>query len=50
MFGSIGMTEVLLVLGVALFIFGPKQLPKIARSWGEGLREFRNIGKAIDGD
>ena len=50
MFGSIGTTEIAVVLLVLLVLFGPKQLPKIGRAWGEGLRELRNIGKAIEED
>ncbi len=50
MFGSVGMTEVLVVLAVLAVLFGPKHLPKIGRSWGEALRELRNLGKAIEED
>jgi len=31
----------LVVLVVALLIFGPKQIPEIAKSLGEGIREFK---------
>lgn len=47
MLGSIGFTEMAIILGVAVLIFGPRQLPKIGRSIGEGISEFRNVGKAI---
>jgi sec-independent protein translocase protein TatA len=48
MFGSLGMGE-LLVIGVILAVlFGPSQLPKLGRSLGETIREFRNIGKEIE--
>ena len=40
MFG-IGMTEVIIILVVALLVIGPKKLPDVARSIGKGLREFR---------
>lgn len=40
MFG-IGMPELLLILGVALIVLGPKKLPELARSLGKGLAEFR---------
>ncbi len=40
MFG-IGMTELLVILGVALLVVGPKRLPELARSLGRAMGEFR---------
>ena len=40
MFG-IGMPELILILGLALIVLGPKKLPEIARALGKGLAEFR---------
>lgn len=40
MFG-IGMPEMLLLLAVALIIFGPKKLPELAKSIGRALGEFK---------
>jgi len=40
MFG-IGMPELLLILGLALVVLGPKKLPDLARSLGKGLGEFK---------
>lgn len=39
MFG-IGTTEVLIVLVIALLLLGPKEIPKIARTIGRGMREL----------
>ena len=41
MFGSIGMTELLVILVVALLVIGPKRLPSLARSIGRTLRDFK---------
>ena len=42
MIGSkIGIWEILLVLSVALIIFGPSKLPELGRSIGKGLKEFK---------
>lgn len=39
--GSIGMPELLLILVIALIVFGPKKLPEIGKSLGKGLAEFK---------
>jgi TatA/E family protein of Tat protein translocase len=40
MFG-IGMPELILILGLALIVLGPKKLPELAKALGKGLAEFR---------
>lgn len=40
MFG-LGMSEVLLILALALIVVGPKRLPDLARAIGKGMAEFR---------
>ena len=49
MFGSLGMTEALLIVGVIVILFGAKQIPKIGRSIGESIREFRKVGDELTG-
>jgi len=42
MFG-IGMTELAVIIVVALVVLGPRRLPEVARSLGKGLAEFRRL-------
>ncbi len=53
MFG-IGMSEMLIICGVALLVFGPKELPEIAKKIARGVREVRkasdDLRKSIDLD
>lgn len=47
MFGSIGFPELLVILTIALLIFGPKKLPEVGKSIGKALREFRRTSDEI---
>lgn len=40
--GKLGMPELLLILGVALLIFGPKKLGELGKGLGEGIRNFKS--------
>jgi sec-independent protein translocase protein TatA len=42
MLGNIGPLEIIVVLIIALVVFGPKRLPELGNSLGRGIREFRN--------
>lgn len=46
-FGNIGGWEVVLILALALLLFGAKRLPEIARSLGKSLREFKKATKEV---
>jgi sec-independent protein translocase protein TatA len=39
---GIGATEIVILLIVALLVFGPKRLPEMGRSLGRGMREFKD--------
>jgi len=49
MLGGLSMTEVIIILGLALLLLGPDQLPSLARSLGKGLRELRKATDDIKG-
>lgn len=38
---NLGWTEILLIGGIALLIFGPSKLPGLGRSMGEAIRGFK---------
>jgi sec-independent protein translocase protein TatA len=45
--GSIGGPEILLVLVIALLLFGPKKLPELGKSVGRALREFKRASQEL---
>jgi sec-independent protein translocase protein TatA len=47
MFGNIGMPELLIILAIALLIFGPKKLPEVGKSLGRAIREFRRTSDEL---
>lgn len=47
MFGSVSFNEILLILVIALVIFGPKRLPQIGRTVGKALGEFRRASSDL---
>ena len=46
MFGKIGTTELLLILGIALLIFGPSKLPKLGKAIGQTIGNFKKSSTA----
>jgi sec-independent protein translocase protein TatB len=46
---GLSMTEVLIILALALLLLGPDQLPNLAKSLGKGLRELRKATDDIKG-
>jgi sec-independent protein translocase protein TatA len=48
--GWIGPGEIVILLIVALLVFGPKRLPEMGRSIGKGMREFKTSLTMSDDD
>lgn len=50
MFGKIGATELIIILVIALVIFGPSKLPEIGKAFGQALGQFKEHAKAVSED
>ncbi|MDQ0155417.1 twin-arginine translocase TatA/TatE family subunit [Robertmurraya andreesenii] len=50
MLSNIGIPGLIIILVLALIIFGPKKLPEIGRAFGQSLREFKSSTKGIMDD
>ena len=50
MFSGIGVPELLIVLVIALIVLGPKKLPEVGRSLGNGMREFKDSVSGLGGN
>ena len=48
--GSIGVPSLILIIVVALLIFGPSKLPEIGKAAGSSLKEFKDATKGLMGD
>ena len=44
---SIGFPELIVILVIALVIFGPKKLPELGQSLGRGIKEFRSATREV---
>ena len=47
MFGSIGMSELILIFIVALIVVGPRKLPELGRTLGRSLSEFKRASHEL---
>ena len=47
---NIGLPGLIIILVLALIIFGPKKLPEIGRAFGQTLREFKNSTKDLSNE
>jgi sec-independent protein translocase protein TatA len=47
---NLGFSEILLILVIALLVFGAKRLPEMGASMGKGIREFKRSLKEVESD
>lgn len=47
MLGNIGPTTLILIIVIALLLFGPNKLPELGRAMGRTLREFKKGAKEV---
>ncbi|WP_026583597.1 twin-arginine translocase TatA/TatE family subunit [Bacillus sp. J33] len=50
MLSNIGFPGLILILVLALILFGPKKLPEIGRAFGDTLREFKKSTRGLTSD
>jgi sec-independent protein translocase protein TatA len=50
MFGSLGPTELILILLIVIIIFGARKLPELGKSVGEGIKNFKKSMRAGEED
>ena len=50
MLANIGIPGLILILVLALIIFGPKKLPEIGRAFGQTLKEFKKSTRELTSD
>jgi sec-independent protein translocase protein TatA len=48
--GTIGPVSLVLIVIVALLLFGPSKLPELGKAFGKTLREFKNATKGLADD
>ncbi|MRH42466.1 twin-arginine translocase TatA/TatE family subunit [Aquibacillus halophilus] len=50
MLSAIGIPGLILILVIALIVFGPKKLPEIGKATGQTLREFKKSARELTDD
>jgi sec-independent protein translocase protein TatA len=48
MFGKLGLPEILILLAIALLIFGPRRLGELGKGLGDGIKNFKSSMKEND--
>ncbi|WP_324633122.1 TatA/E family twin arginine-targeting protein translocase [Phormidium sp. CCY1219] len=47
---GLGLPEIIVILVIALLIFGPKKLPEVGRSMGKAIRSFQEASKEFESE
>lgn len=47
MFGNFGATELIIIVAIALVIFGPGKLPDVGKALGRSINEFKRASKDV---
>ena len=50
MFGSLGMSELTIILLIVILIFGVNKIPQLGKGLGESIRNFKSAVKAVHED
>ena len=50
MFGSLGATEIILIIVAIVLLFGAKKIPELAQGVGKGMKEFKKAVKEVEED
>jgi len=48
--GKIGITEIVIIVAIALLLFGPSKFASLGKGLGEGIRNFKSSMKEEDGE
>lgn len=48
LFGGLGAPEIILIIALALLLFGGKKIPELMRGLGKGVKEFKSAQSGDD--
>ena len=43
--GKLGVTEIILIIGVVVLLFGGRKIPELMKGIGQGMKEFKKASK-----